>query len=179
MQTSTTSQTYAIDPAHSEVGFAVRHLMITKVRGQFTGFSGTIVVAADNIPTAIEGTVATATVATREEKRDAHLRSADFFDAEKFPTITFKSTSITGRASGFIVIGDLTIHGVSKNVTLEGELGGTTTDPRGNARLGYSATGRINRADFGMNFNQALELGGVMVSNEVDLTLEVSAVLQK
>jgi polyisoprenoid-binding protein YceI len=180
MQTTTTSRTYAIDPAHSEIGFAVRHLMISKVRGNFTGFSGTVSLdAGGDIPTQIEGTVDVTSVDTREEKRDAHLRSADFFDAENHPQMTFTSTSITGSGNDFSVVGDLTIRGTTKSVTLKGEVGGHTTDPWGNDRIGYSATTRINRKDFAVNFNQALETGGVMVSDEVDLALEISAVLQK
>jgi polyisoprenoid-binding protein YceI len=180
MQTTVTSRTYAIDPAHSEVGFAVRHLMISKIRGNFTGFSGPVTLGPDgDIPTSIEGVVDAASIATREEKRDGHLRSADFFDVENHPKLTFKSTSITGSGSDFTVVGDLTIRGTTKSVTLKGEVGGHTTDPWGNDRVGFSATTRINRKDFAVSFNQALETGGVMVSDEVDITLEISAVLQK
>jgi polyisoprenoid-binding protein YceI len=180
MQTTVTSRTYAIDPAHSEVGFAVRHLMISKVRGNFTGFTGTVSLGSNgDIPAQIEGAVDATSVDTREEKRDGHLRSADFFDVENFPQITFKSTSITGSGSDFTAVGDLTIRGTTKSITLKGEVGGHTTDPWGNDRIGYSATTRINRKDFGVSFNQALETGGVMVSDEVDIALEISAVLQK
>jgi polyisoprenoid-binding protein YceI len=180
MQTTTTSRTYAIDPAHSEVGFAVRHLMITTIRGNFIGFSGTITLPpTGDIPTNIEGAVDTTTVATREEKRDAHLRGSDFFDTDKFPRISFVSTSITGSGQDFTVVGDLTIRDVTKSVTLKGKAGGTTTDPWGNYRVGLTASGRINRSDFGVSFNAPLESGGVMVSNEVDITIEVSAVQVK
>jgi polyisoprenoid-binding protein YceI len=180
MQTTTTSRTYAIDPAHSEVGFTVRHLMISKVRGNFTGFTGSVAIGTEgDIPTTIEGTVDVASVDTREEKRDGHLRSPDFFDAANYPKISFVSTSITGSGSDFTAVGDLTIRGTTKSLTLKGEVGGHTTDPWGNDRIGFSATTRINRTDFGVSFNQALETGGVMVSDQVDITLEVSAVLQK
>jgi polyisoprenoid-binding protein YceI len=180
MQTTLTSRTYAIDPAHSEVGFAVRHLMISKVRGNFTGFTGMVTLGPDgDIPTSIEGVVDATSVYTREEKRDGHLRSADFFDVENHPKLTFKSTSITGSGSDFTAVGDLTIRGTTKSVTLKGEVGGNTTDPWGNGRIGFSATARINRKDFAVSFNQALETGGVMVSDEVDIALEISAVLQK
>jgi polyisoprenoid-binding protein YceI len=180
MQTTTTTRTYAIDPAHSEVGFAVRHLMISKVRGNFTGFTGTVTLGPDSdIPTQIDGVVDVTSVDTREEKRDGHLRSADFFDAENHPKMTFTSTSITGSGTDFTAVGDLTIRGTTKSVTLKGEVGGHTTDPWGNDRIGFSATGRINRKDFAVSFNQALETGGVMVSDEVDIALEVSAVVQK
>jgi polyisoprenoid-binding protein YceI len=180
MQTTTTARVYAIDPAHSQIGFAVRHLMITKIRGSFTSFTGTVTVGpSGEIPTKIEGSVDTTSVHTREEKRDAHLRSADFFDVEHFPKLSFTSTSVTGSGKEFTVAGDLTIRGVTKSVTLKGEVGGRTTDPWGNDRIGYSAIGRINRGDFGVSFNAALETGGVMVSDEVDLELDISAVLQK
>jgi polyisoprenoid-binding protein YceI len=177
MQTTTTSRTYAIDPVHSEVGFAVRHLMITTIRGNFTGFSGTITLPpTGDIPTKIEGAVDTTTVASREEKRDVHLRAADFLDTDNFPRISFVSTSITGSGRDFTIVGDLTMHDITKSVTLKGEAGGTTTDPWGNFRFGMSATGRINRSDFGITFSAALESGVLIVSDEVDITIEVSAV---
>lgn len=177
MQTTTTGQTYAIDPAHSEVGFAVRHLMIAKVRGSFTGFSGSIELGANgDIPTKIEGVVQVASVHTREEKRDGHLKSADFFDAETYPEITFASTSITGSGPAFTIVGDLTLRGTTKSVTLAGEVGGHTADPWGMDRVAYSATGKIDRSEYGVNFNAALETGGVMVSENVDISLDIQAV---
>ena len=180
MTTTATGRTYGIDPAHSEVGFAVRHLMIAKVRGHFTGFNGTIELGANgDIPVKIDGTVDATTVATREEKRDGHLRSADFFDVENFPSITFASTSITGSGTDFTVVGNLTLHGTTNSITLKGEVGGHTTDPWGNDRVAYSATGRIKRGEFGITFNANLETGGVMVSDEVDIVLDIQAVLKK
>jgi len=174
MQTTTTGQTYAIDPAHSEVGFAVSHLMISKVRGHFNGFSGTLVLGGNgDIPTEIDGTVQTATVNTREEKRDGHLRSADFFDVENFPTISFKSTSITGSGKTFEATGNLTIHGTTNSVTLKGEVGGRTTDPWGNDRVAYSVEGTIKRSDFGIVF------GTGMVGDDVKITLEIQAIPAK
>jgi polyisoprenoid-binding protein YceI len=180
MQTTTTGKTYAIDPSHSEIGFAVPHLMISKVRGHFTGFTGTVQLG-DNglIPVKIEGSVDARTVFTREEKRDAHLRSADFFDVENFPSISFKSTSVTGSGSEFTVVGDLTLHGTTKSVTLKGHVGGQTTDPWGNDRVAYSATGTLNRTDFGINFNAPLGTGGVMLGEDVTMTLEIQAVAPK
>jgi polyisoprenoid-binding protein YceI len=177
MQTTTTSRTYSIDPSHSEVGFSVRHLMISKIRGNFTGFTGTIELGpTGNIPTKIEGVVDATTVSTRVDKRDTHLRSADFFDVDKYPRITFVSTSITGSGNEFTVVGDLTIRDVTKSVTLKGEVTGIGPDPWGNLRIGLTASGRINRKDFGVSFNAPLEGGGVMVSDEVDIQLEISAV---
>jgi len=151
--------------------------MISKVRGNFTGFSGTITVPADSdLPTKIEGVVDATTVSTREDKRDVHLKSADFFDVDTYPRITFVSTSVTGSGNEFTAVGDLTIRGVTKSVTLKGETGGSGADPWGNFRIGYSVIGRINRKDFGVSFNAPLAAGGVMVSDEVDIALEISAV---
>ncbi len=180
MQTTTTARTYAIDPAHSEVGFAVRHLMISKVRGHFTGLHGTIELGAQGeIPTRIDAVVDVASVDTREAKRDEHLRSADFFDAATYPAMTFTSTSISGNGSDFTATGDLTIRGKTNSINLKGEVGGRTTDPWGMDRVAYSATARIDRKDYGVSFNQALETGGVMVGEDVDIVLEIEAILQK
>jgi len=180
MQTTTTTRVYAIDPVHSEITFAVRHLMITRIRGSFTNFTGTIVLGPEgDVPLKLEGSVDTASVHTRDEKRDAHVRAADFLDVEQFPKITFTSTSIAGSGPHFTITGDLTIHGVTKSVTLDGDSGGHTKDPWGNDRVGYSATGTINRTEFGVSFNAPLETGGVMLSEEVVLAIDISAVLQK
>jgi polyisoprenoid-binding protein YceI len=174
MQTTTTGQTYAIDPSHSEVGFAVRHLLISKIRGHFNGFSGTLTLGGNgDIPTAIDGTVQTASINTREEKRDAHLRSADFFDVENFPTITFTSTSITGSGSEFTVVGNLTIHGTTNSVTLKGEVGGRTTDPWGNDRVAYSLEGKVKRSAFGITF------GPGMLGEDVGIVFEIQAIPAK
>ncbi len=175
MQTTTKTRTYAIDPAHSEVLFTVRHLMIAKVRGHFTGVRGTVTLGADDVPTAIEAAIDTNTVSTRDEKRDGHLRSADFLDAPNFPEIAFASTAITGSGPAFTIAGDLTIRGTTKSVTLDAVVGGRTTDPWGNDRVAYSATTRIVRSAFGVSFNAPLETGGVMISDEVDITLDIEA----
>ena len=180
MQTTTTGQTYAIDPAHSEVGFAIAHLVISKVRGHFNGFSGTIELGGNGeIPTSINGSVEVASINTREEKRDGHLKTPDFFDVENFPAITFASTSITGSGSDFTVVGNLTMHGATNSVTLRGEVGGRTTDPWGNDRLAYSATGTIDRKDFGMNFSAPAPAGGLLLGNDVTITLEIQAIPAK
>ena len=180
MQTTATTRTYAIDPAHSDVSFQIRHLMLTKVRGTFHGLTGTIALdGSGEIPSAIEVSIDAASIDTREEKRDAHLRSADFFDAATYPELTFRSTSITGSGTSFTAVGDLTIHGTTKTVTLTGNVAGTTKDPWGNHRIGWSATTRINRLDFGVSFNAPLETGGVMLAEDVDITLEIQAIPAK
>jgi polyisoprenoid-binding protein YceI len=167
-----------IDPSHSTAEFTVRHLMITNVKGRFGKLSGSI----DYDPakpeaSSFEASIDTASIDTRDEKRDAHLRSGDFFDVEKFPTLTFKSKKIEKAGEGFTAIGDLTMHGVTKEVTLEvEELSKPSKDPWGNSRVGASAHGKINRKDFGLGWNQALETGGVLVGEHVKISLEISMV---
>jgi polyisoprenoid-binding protein YceI len=179
---STTSQTlttYAIDPSHSNVEFTARHMVITKVRGRFGKFAGTLTVADDaEVPTAVAIDIDAASVDTREEQRDTHLRSADFLDAETHPQLTFTSKAITGSGSSFTVTGDLSIHGVTKSVTLDAEFEGRGKDPWGNERISYSAKTKINRKDFGLTWNQALETGGLLVSEEIVIGLEIQAIRQ-
>jgi polyisoprenoid-binding protein YceI len=183
MTTQTVSQEkalYALDPSHSTVEFTVRHLMISKVRGRFAAFQGSIELApGSDLPHAVSVTIDAKSLDTREEQRDAHLRSADFFDVEKYPNLTFESTRIEGTPADLRVTGNLTIHGVTKEVTLEAEFEGRASDPWGGQRIGYTARTKINRKDFGLTWNQALETGGVMVSDEVRIELNVQAVLQK
>jgi polyisoprenoid-binding protein YceI len=180
MTTTQTTKTYAIDPAHTTAEFVVRHLMITKVRGRFTGISGTIdVPEGSNVPASVDVTIDAATIDTREPQRDAHLTSADFLEAEKFATITFKSTGVDGGGDGFKVLGDLTIHGVTRPVVLDTTFEGRSSDPWGNDRIGYEAHTKISRKDFGLNWNQALETGGVVVGDEVKIELNVEAIAQK
>jgi polyisoprenoid-binding protein YceI len=172
--TDTAAQTYSIDPAHSSVEFVIRHMMIAKVRGRFTGLAGTISVpAGTRIPDAVSATLQVASVNTNEAQRDAHLASPDFFDAAAFPEITFTSTSITPGGDGFTLVGDLTIHGVTKSVSLEGTYEGDSIDPYGNKRVGYEAHGKINRKDFGLVWNAALETGGVAVGEDVKIELSI------
>jgi polyisoprenoid-binding protein YceI len=167
-----------IDSSHSTAEFTVRHLMITNVRGRFGKVSGSV----DYDPakpeaSSIEATIDASSIDTRDEKRDAHLRSADFFDVEKYPTLTFKSKKVTKTGDGFTAVGDLTMHGVTKEVTLEvEELSQPNKDPWGNTRMGASAHGKINRKDWGLGWNQALETGGVLVGEQVKLSLEISMV---
>src|SRR5512132_1635225 len=161
--------TWKIDPAHSHVEFAIRHLMISTVKGRFTGVGGTVTSHdADPAKGEVDITIDIASIDTREPQRDAHLRSADFFDAEKFPTITFRSRRIEDvRGENFRLVGDLTIRGVSREVALDVASEGRATDPWGGQRAGFSATTRIKRGDFGLTWNQALETGGVLVGDDV------------
>jgi polyisoprenoid-binding protein YceI len=170
--------TWKIDPTHSQIEFAVRHLMITTVKGRFAGVEGTVRIDDAN-PSASEVDVRidVATIDTREPQRDAHLRSADFFDAETYPHITFRSTRSTERRGGeFKLAGDLTIHGVTREVVLDVTEEGRGKDPWGGERIGFSAVTRIKRSDFGLTWNQALETGGVVVSDEVKISLDLELV---
>jgi polyisoprenoid-binding protein YceI len=165
---------WKIDPSHSHAEFAVRHLMISTVKGRFAEVTGTLTGDdADPDRASIELTIPVAGIDTREERRDAHLRSADFFDADHHPAITFRSSKIVKAGPGFTVTGDLTIRGVTRPVTLLVETGGRVRDPWGSERLGFSATTRLNRKDFGLHWNQALETGGVLVGDEVKVTVEL------
>ena len=173
--------TYQIDPAHSSAQFKVRHMMISNVKGEFDKVSGTVQFDPANPPSAsVEASIDVATISTRDEQRDAHLKSADFLDVEKFPAIAFKSKKVTATGSdSFSVAGDLTIHGVTKEVKLDvEEVTDEAKDPWGNLRRGATAKTRINRKDFGMTFNVALEAGGFLVSEDVDLTIDVELIRQ-
>ncbi|HEY3804153.1 MAG TPA: YceI family protein [Kofleriaceae bacterium] len=167
-----------IDSSHSTAEFTVRHLMITNVRGRFGKVSGSVEYdPAKPEASSFDATIDASSIDTRDEKRDAHLRSADFFDVEKFPSLTFKSKHVTKTDDGFSAVGDLTMHGVTKEVTLEiEELSKPAKDPWGNTRVGASAHGKINRKDWGLGWNQALETGGVLVGEHVKLSLEISMV---
>jgi len=171
--------TYTIDPAHSTAGFKVRHLMVSNVRGEFSGLSGTVVVdRANPANSKVEATIDAATIDTRDEQRNTHLKSPDFLDVEKFPKITFVSKRIErSRDVEHKIIGDLTIHGVTREVTLDVE--GPTPDirdPWGSVRTGASATTKINRKDFGLVWNVALETGGVLVGDDVTIHLELELI---
>jgi polyisoprenoid-binding protein YceI len=178
-ETATTTQTsWTIDPAHTEVGFSVKHLMISTVRGRFADVRGTIQLEGDDLTRAsVEAEIATASIDTRQEQRDAHLRSADFFEVEKYPTITFRSTSVERiKADRYRIVGELTIRGVTREVILEATDEGRGRDPWGGERLGFSANATIDRREFGLTWNQALETGGVLVSNEIKISIDVEAV---
>ena len=173
------TETYAIDPAHTTAEFVVRHLMITKVRGRFTGVSGTIAVpAGSDVPTSVDVTIDAKTIDTHEPQRDEHLRSADFLSADEYPQLAYRSTRIEGTPDEFKVYGDLTLRGVTRPVVLEGTFEGRGNDPWGGHRVGYSAHTKINRKDFGLAWNQALETGGVVVGDEVRIELNVEATRQ-
>jgi polyisoprenoid-binding protein YceI len=170
--------TYAIDPTHSSVHFSVRHLMVSNVRGEFTKVSGTIQFDPQNpAASTVQASIDATSINTRDDQRDGHLKSADFLDVEKFPTIAFKSTKIEARGDGGKITGDLTIHGVTRPITLTVEgPSQEIKDPWGNQRIGASATAKLSRKDFGLTWNAALETGGVMVGDEVKITLDLEAV---
>jgi len=175
-QTKLPTGTWTVDPAHSSVEFQVKHLGIATVKGAFADFAGALEIEADGTASA-RGTVQVASVDTRERQRDEHLRSADFFDAEQNPDITFSSTAIEPLDDDrFRIDGDITIHGVTRPISLEAELQGTEQDPWGNERVGLEVRGELKRSDFGMRFNQALGSGNVLVADKVKLALEISAI---
>jgi polyisoprenoid-binding protein YceI len=169
--------TYAIDTSHTHAGFAVKHFGLSKVKGEFTELEGSIVVDGEPTSSTVSVTIQTASFNSRDEGRDGHVRSADFLDVENFPTITFVSTSVQGDGADWIVNGDLTIKGVTRSVQLETEFEGAITDPYGFERVAFSATTEIDRTDFGLDFNAALETGGLIVGKNVKITIEVEAVI--
>lgn len=173
-----TADTYNVDPAHSRLGFVVRHLGFSKVRGSFENFEGTIRMNPDDLSSLkAEAVIETSSISTNEEKRDAHLRSEDFFDAENHPELTFRSTEIVDvDGTSFRMKGRLTMRGVTKSVELLGEMLGEGPDPWGGTRVGFEARTLINRKDFGLNWNVALEAGGFLVGEDVEIVLEVQAV---
>lgn len=181
MSTTTTTEypagTWEIDTAHTSVGFTARHMMITKVRGSFAELSGTIRTAEDPAQSSVTATIQTASISTNEPTRDGHLKSPDFLDVEKYPTIEFASTAVRGAGDTYEVDGNLTIRGVTRPVTLNVEATGVGKDPWGGTRAGFEASAEISRSDFGMTFNQTLETGGVLVSDKVQIHLEIEAVL--
>lgn len=174
---SETRSTWTLDPAHTLVEFAAKHLMITTVKGRFADVSGTIHID-DARPSAssVEAVIKAASIDTRTDQRDTHLKSADFLEVERYPDITFKSTVVESAGDKrYRVTGDLTIHGVTKAVVLDVTEEGRTKDPWGGERVGFSATTRIDRRDFGLTWNQLIESGGLVVGNEIRITLEVEA----
>jgi polyisoprenoid-binding protein YceI len=180
MATSTTAPasviTWKLDPAHSSAEFKVKHMMISNVKGRFSGLSGTLLEhATDPSLSSIEASVDVSTVATGDPQRDGHLKSADFFDVEKYPKMTFKSNRVERKGEAeYSVSGDLTLHGVTKPVRFDVEgPSAPGKDPWGNTRIGLSATTKINRKDFGLNWNAALETGGILVGEDVQITLDV------
>jgi polyisoprenoid-binding protein YceI len=185
MSTSTapvsTATTWNIEPTHSLVEFAAKHMMITTVKGRFRDVSGTIVIDEANPSNSkVEASMSAATIDTGVAQRDQHLVSSDFLDAENHRTITFKSTRVEGARAEpgdeFTVVGDLTIRGITREVTLKASYEGRGKDPWGGERISFTATGKIDRRDFGLTWNQALEAGGILVSNDIKISIEVQAV---
>ncbi|AIG64334.1 polyisoprenoid-binding protein [Corynebacterium atypicum] len=173
------SGNYAIDPAHTLIGFSVRHAMVTKVRGRFDDFEGSVEIsAADGSAGKAQATIKATSVDTNDSDRDNHVRSADFFDVENYPEITFTSTEVSIEGGEGTVTGDLTIKGTTKPVTLDVELVGVEEDPFGNTRLGFEAKGTINRTDFGVDFQAPLKSGGMLVGEKITLEIEGSVIKQ-
>ncbi len=170
--------TWTIDPIHSEVGFAVRHMMVSKVRGKFKTFSGELVTAENPVDSSVTAEIDLASIETGAEQRDDHIRSADFFEVETYPTMTYRSTGVRADGDGFVVDGDLTLKGVTKQVPLALELNGFGPDPFGGTRAGFTATTEINRRDFGVNFSAPMQNGGVVVADKITIHLEIEAVLK-
>ena len=168
--------TWTIDPTHAQVEFAVKHMAISTVRGQFKTFTATGETNDAGMPTALTMEIDAASISTNNEQRDGHLVSPDFFDAANFPKLTFTATKISGTADALTIVGDLTIKGVTKSVTLTGEMASPIKDPWGNQRTSLSVTSKISRGDFGLTWNMALEAGGFLVSDEVKLSIDAQAV---
>jgi polyisoprenoid-binding protein YceI len=169
--------TWAIDPVHSTVGFSVRHLMVSKVRGTFDTFTGAIVVAEDGTPS-VTAEIAVDSINTRNEQRDAHVRSADYFDAEKYPTATFNSTAVRPAGDTYLVDGDFTLKGVTRPVTLELEFNGVSPGMGHGEVAGFEASVVLNRKDFGIDIDMPLETGGTVVGDKITITLEIEALKQ-
>ena len=170
--------TYVIDPVHSSIEFSIRHMMVAKVKGQFVDFSGTIVLADDPAASTAEASIDPKSVDTRNNDRDNHLRSGDFFSTEEHPEWTFKSTGVRENGDDFVLVGDLQIKGVTKQVELVLEFGGIGADASGAIRAGATATTKIKRSDFGITFNVNLETGGVMLGDDINVVVEISAIKQ-
>jgi polyisoprenoid-binding protein YceI len=168
--------TWTIDPVHSEVGFSVRHMMVSKVRGRFDTFSGEIVTGEDPLNSSVTAEIDLASINTGNEQRDAHIRSADFFETDKHVKMTYRSTGVRAEGDGFVLDGDLTLKNVTRKVPLHLELNGFGPDPYGGTRAGFTATAEINRSDFDVKFGLA-EGGGAVVSDKVNIQLEIEAVL--
>jgi polyisoprenoid-binding protein YceI len=169
--------TWDIDPVHTEVGFSVRHLMVSKVRGRFTKFEGELVTGGSPLESSVTVSIDLNSIVTGDEDRDNHLRSADFLDVANYPFMTWRSTGVRREGSRYIVDGELSLHGVTRNVPLTVDLNGFIESPMG-TRVGFSASGELSRRDFGIEFNMPLEGGGVVIGDKVALGLEVEAVLR-
>ena len=171
--------TWKADPIHSEIAFSARHLMVATVRGRFTGYDVTIVTGEDPLASSVTAAIDLASVDTGYPTRDDNLRSADYFEVEKFPTMSYRSTGVRPGDDGWVVDGELTVHGVTRPVPLAVEVNGFTADPWGGQRAGFSATGQINRRDFAIGHNIPLDAGGIAVGEKVSISLEIEAVLER
>lgn len=177
---SANAETFDVDPVHSRIGFAVKHMVVSTVQGEFGKFQGTFELDGKDSLVKTEATIAIASINTREEKRDAHLKSPDFFDAAMFPEMKFVSRKVSGKKSRYSVIGDLTIKGVTKPVALSGNMNGPIKDMEGVKRVGFRAEGKINRKDYGVSFHKALETGGgLVVDDEVQIILDIEGTPKK
>lgn len=171
--------TWIVDTAHSSVAFSIRHLMISKVKGKFEQFEGTFVTTENPLESTVTASAVVASINTNEPNRDGHLRTGEFFDADTYPTIDFVSTGVRQVKGDYLVDGNLTLRGVTKPVTFEFEFHGFGTDPYGQYKAGATATTEVNRTDFGLNYNAALETGGVLLGEKVAITLELAAILKQ
>ena len=172
-----TTGTWTIDPVHSEVGFSVRHMMVSKVRGKFTSFKGEIVTAANPLESTATAEIDLSSIDTGNHDRDNHIRSADFFETDAHQSITYRSTGVRVDGDEYVLNGEITLKGVTRQVPLRLELGGFGPDAYGGTRSGFSATGEIKRSDFGVDFNPVIETGGVVIGDKVTINLEIEAVL--
>ena len=171
--------TWKADPVHSEIAFSVRHLMVSKARGRFTGYDVTIVTSEDPRGSSVAATIDLASIDTGNEPRDNHLRSADYLGVEKYPTMSYRSTGIRWTGNGWVIDGELALHGVTRQVPLAVEVHGFRPDPFGGQRAGFSATAQINRREFGIDITIPMDGGGVVVGTNVSINIEIQAVLQK
>ena len=171
-----TPGTWTVDPSHTNVGFTVRHLMVSKVRGRFGAFTGVVTIAENPLESTVEATVDTTSITTNDEARDQHLRSADFFEVEKYPNMTLRSSGVERRGSDFVLHADLTIRGITRQVELDLEFDGVENDPWGGIRAGFTASAEISRKDFGLEWNAALETGGVVVGDKVKILIEAELI---
>ncbi|MBI5193877.1 MAG: polyisoprenoid-binding protein [Nitrospirae bacterium] len=171
---------YNVDPDHSTVGFSVTHMTVSKTTGRFMDFTGFIDIDPDTVTVkSLEANIKTASVSTNHKKRDTHLKGPDFFDVKKYPTMTFKMKSYKKTGDVYTVLGDLTLRGITKEITLVGNLNGVSKDPWGSTRAGFSASGKINRKDFGMVWNKVLDNGGLVVGDDVMITLDIEGIKAK
>lgn len=171
-----TPGTWNVDPSHSGLNFSVKHLMVSKVRGKFGDFTGTLTIAADPLQSSVSASAKVDSIDTGDENRDGHLKSGDFFDIAANPTIDLRSTKLEAAGSAYRLFADLTIKGVTRNVAFDLEFEGVNTDPWGNTKAGFSASTEINRKDWGLEYNAVLETGGVLIGEKVKLELDIQAV---